>query len=116
MKNIEEFKKTMPFNESEEYIDNLWMKAADKAVSQQKEPARILSIRRHVFTAIATAAVVILIATVSWRYIGKQFFTESSQQVAVVSDTPLDDFLGSISDEEAAKIECYQVNAIEGYN
>ena len=119
MKETDEKKTTMPFNESNDYIDNLWMKAAEKALAQgEKSHSKtpILTLRRHILTAVATAALIVLVTTISWKFIGKQFSPDSSQQVAVASENPLDDFLGSISDEEARQIDSYQITVINNYN
>jgi hypothetical protein len=120
MKELTEFGKKLPYQESEEYIDDLWTKSIDMALKQTASPAqkaRVMSLRRHIFTAIATAAVLILITTVSWKFIGKQFSDNANQQVAVMSESsPLDSFLGSISDEEAEQIHCYQAGVVEEYH
>jgi len=119
MKNTDEMKTAMPFKENNEYIDNLWMKTAERAIAQAEKPSRktpILTLRRHILTAVATAAIVVLLTTVSWKFISKQLSPNSSQQVAIASENPLDEFLGSISDEEAKQIDCYQITTISDYN
>jgi hypothetical protein len=119
MKKTDEMKTTMPFNENNDYIDNLWMRAAEKAIAQAEKPSAktpILTLHQHVLTAVATAALVVLVTTISWKFICKQLSPDSSQQVAVASENPLDEFLGSISDEEAKQIDCYQITTISDYN
>ena len=118
MKELKDFGKKLPYNESEEYIDNLWAKSIEKALdSTSSAPkARVFMLRRHVLTAIASAAILILITTVSWKFIGKQFFCSSSPKIAVVAQSPLDEFLGSISDEEAEQINYYLAEVIEEYH
>ncbi len=112
MKNFEDYGKKMPFNESNEYVDNLMASTTEYAIRQK----RIRKSTRLQFpkVAAAVAAVVVITATAFWG--GQKLYEKSNTAIAQTqSASPLDSFLSNISDDEAAQLYYYNIDEIAEY-
>lgn len=101
--------KQMPYRESEDYIDRLVAQATDNALGQVKQHAR----RRLVMMVTSSAATVLLIIGVALAA------THVRHQQVVAStarqESPIDEFLGSLTDEEVTMLPCYEIEEIPEY-
>ena len=102
--------KRLPYQESEDYLNNLIETAADNAISRQNAARK----RRHWgLIAISAAASIALIAGVGFTIFNQQ---EQSSVVTAVNDSgPLDEFLNSLTQEEAAQLQYYEIEEIPEY-
>ena len=101
--------KRMPYSESEEYIDGLIVRATEQAI-KHRVVAR--SRRRWGVMAASVAAVALLLVS-----IGLTVMNNESQRAAVTLQTegPIDEFLGSLTDEEVAQLPYYEIEEIPEY-
>ena len=98
--------KKMPYRESEEYLDNLIDVTIEKAIHQASTRRR-----QRVGIIIASAAAVALLVV----GIGLTLFNGQSDPVAISDQGPLDEFLSTLSDEEAAQLSFYEIEEIPEY-
>lgn len=101
-----DIKKRMPYCESGEYLDNLIEASTQKAISQQ-----VMTKRNRRWRLSAAAAVALLIVGIGITL----FNGRISQQVLMSDQGPLDEFLSSLSDEEAAQLTFYDIEEIPEY-
>jgi len=94
----------MPYLENEEYLDSLIEHATERAVHQAK-------IKRwpRLSIMLASAAAVALLA------IGFALFNGQNVPVTTSNQGPLDEFLSTLSDEEAAQLPYYEIEEIPEY-
>lgn len=112
MKNLEDYGKKMPFNESNEYVENLMANATENAIRQKRK--RKSTGMQFPKAAAAAAAVVVIAATAFWG--GHKLYENNSEAIAHInSASPLDSFLNNISDDEAAQIYYYDIDEIAEY-
>ena len=98
----------MPYKESEAYLNQLISQSTENAISQA--PKRTATIRRMRY--IAAAAAVALLVTIGVT----QFTGTSEPQMAQTEQAgPLDEFLNSLSDEEAQLLAYYDIEEIPEY-
>ena len=100
--------KRMPYRESGEYVDNLIDATTDRAIKQQAMARRS---RLRGLIAASAAAVAVLIVSLSISL----FNGKSTQQAAMTGQGPLDEFLNTLSDEEAAQLTYYEIDEIPEY-
>ena len=101
--------KKLPYHETEEYLNGLIDKATEQAISRQSSTKS----RRHTgLMMVATAAAVALIIGV-----GVTLHHHGSWHTTALhpSDSPLDEFLSTLSDEEAAQLTYYEIEEIPEY-
>lgn len=101
--------KKMPYKEDEAYLNQLIEQATDQAL-QHKRKHR--SLRHRVMMITSAAAVVLLVVGIGLTFIdrdGKASVT--TQQV----ESPIDEFLHSLSDEEVAQLPYYEIEEIPEY-
>lgn len=98
----------LPYRESEEYLDSLIDLTTEKAIKQQAMARRN---RHRGLLAASAAAVAVLIFTFSILL----FNGKSTRQVAMTSQGPLDEFLNTLSEEEAAQLTYYEIEEIPEY-
>lgn len=106
----------LPFVETDAYVDNLLDRATEHAI--RTTPARNKSNRHRwravTAAAVATAAAVVIGFCVEWN--APSADNALRQQVAyTASQSPLDQYLQSISDEEAQQIIDYEMEEIPEY-
>lgn len=101
--------KKMPYSESQEYLDGLIDRTTDQAVKQHIV-AR--SKRRWGVMAASAAAVALLLVS-----IGLTVMNNESQRpsVSLQAQSPIDEFLGSLTDEEVAQLPYIEIEEIPEY-
>ena len=100
--------KRMPYQESEEYLNDLIDKSIEKAVMQHSAARRNWS---RMLMAASVAAMTLLILG-----LGVTLFNGWDAQPVSMSDQgPLDEFLSTLSDEEAAQLQFYEMEEIPMY-
>ncbi len=101
--------KKMPYSESKEYLDGLIDRATEQAIKQH---VTAKSRRRWAVTAASAAAVALLVIS-----IGLTVMNNDSQRAAVTLQTegPIDEFLGSLTDEEVAQLPYIEIEEIPEY-
>ena len=101
--------KKMPYNESEEYLDGLIDRTTGQAI---KKHAVAGGRRRWGVMAASAAAVALLLVS-----IGLSVMNNESQRPSVTlqSQSPIDEFLGSLTDEEVAQLPYIEIEEIPEY-
>lgn len=99
--------KRMPYKESEEYLDVLIDKATENAINHQVQTNR----RSRLVMKLASAAAVVLLVI----GIGVTLFKGQDIPVTKSDQGPLDEFLSTLSDEEAAQLSFYEIEEIPEY-
>ncbi|MBQ2208504.1 MAG: hypothetical protein II404_00890 [Prevotella sp.] len=112
MKDFENIGKRMPYAESDDYVSLLVERTTEKALHQQGR-AKTISLRVRL---VAAAAVILLLAGIGITYYNKVTTPLSPQtQVAENTTGPIDDFLNSLSDEDAQLLAYYDIEEIPEY-
>lgn len=100
--------KRMPYRESEEYLDRLIDAATEEAITRHAAYRKTRFRRLMAASAAAVAALIVCF--------GIGFFNgKSSQSMPENSQSPLDEFLNTLSDEEAAQLTFYEIEEIPEY-
>lgn len=106
----------MPYVESQDYLDRLIASARDNAIKQTAlsklygKPIHLS--KRWISTAVASAAVLVILLIGTWKYFG----VHSSHLTAnTVVESPLDIFLEQLSEEEAYQLTYYEIEEIPEY-
>lgn len=105
---LNDIEKRLPYQESEEYLDALIDRATENAVTHH---ARRHSRRHITMVALSAAAVTLLVVGIGITL----FNGQSSQPVPMNSQGPLDEFLNTLSDDEAAQLPYYEIEEIPEY-
>ena len=100
--------KKMPFRETGDYLDNLIDGATEKAITEQATAKRSRRLRLMIASAAAVALLII-------GYGIALFNARSTHQVTMNDQGPLDEFLNTLSDEEAAQLTFYELEEIPEY-
>ena len=108
MKEFQNIGKQMPYKESEAYLNQLISQSTENAISQA--PKRTATIRRMRY--IAAAAAVALLVTIG---VTQCTGTSEPQMAQTEQAGPLDEFLNSLSDEEAQLLAYYDIEEIPEY-
>ena len=104
MRNIENI--GVPYRESSEYVHTLVSRATEQAISQ-RSCAKRLPLRRMVAAAAVAVLLLAGIGVTAYHHV-----TTSGTAVAE-SRSPVDDFLGSLTDEEVMVLAYYELEEIE---
>lgn len=105
--------KKMPYRESEEYLDNLIDQATEGAIGRQRAIKPSTWRKRHPLMTIASAAAVILLVIgIAVTVLDNQ---QSTPAATLKADGPLDEFLNTLSDTEAAQLQYYEIEEIPEY-
>ena len=99
--------KKMPYKESEEYLDALIDKATENAINHHASVRRKPRLGMMLASAAAVALLVI--------GIGLTLFKGQDKPATISDQGPLDEFLSSLSDEEAAQLSFYEIEEIPEY-
>ncbi len=100
--------KRMPYRESDEYLNGLIEKSTEKAILHHSAARR--NWRRRLMAASAAAVTLLILG------IGVALFNGSDAHPAPMSGQgPLDEFLSTLSDEEAAQLTFYEMEEIPEY-
>ena len=101
--------KKMPFEESEAYLDHLIEQATEHAIRQERKNK---SSRRLVTMITSAAAVVLLVVGIGLKVTNHNGKTDTvTQQI----ESPIDEFLNSLSDEEVALLPDFEIEEIPEY-
>ena len=101
--------KKMPYSESQEYLDGLIDRATEQAVKRHVVAG---GKRRWGVMAASAAAVALLLVG-----IGLSVMNNESQRpsVTIQTQSPIDEFLGSLTDEEVAQLPYIEIEEIPEY-
>lgn len=99
--------KKMPYKEREEYLDVLIDKATENAINHQVQTNRRSQLGVMLVSAAAVALLVI--------GIGLTLFKGDVKPATIGDQGPLDEFLNTLSDEEAAQLTFYEIEEIPEY-
>lgn len=100
--------KRLPYDESESYLDDLIDRVTEHAIMQQNLAKRKRRWSMMVVSVAASAALIIGITLLH-----KQ--PTSNASVTLTGKGPIDEFLNSLSDEEAAQLPYYEIEEIPEY-
>lgn len=100
--------KRIPYQENGEYLDKLIDVMTEKAITQHATAKR----NRFRLLIAASAAVVALLIIGSSITL---FNIKDDHQVTMIDQGPLDEFLNTLSDEEAAQLTFYEMEEIPEY-
>jgi hypothetical protein len=126
MKQFEDFKKQIPYSESQDYLKHLIEQSTEKAISQGRKPkAKVLSLRL-VVTAAAALALLLVVGITQFRdqsdsladvqYVEDTLaLAADSHLLADASNGPIDDFLNSLTDDEAQLLTSFEIEEIPEY-
>lgn len=101
--------KKMPYTESQEYLDGLIDRTTEQAVKQHV----VTRSRRRWGVMVASAAAVALLLV----SIGLTVMNNESQRpdVTLQTQSPIDEFLSSLTDEEVAQLPYIEIEEIPEY-
>lgn len=103
MEKFEKISKQMPYEVSEEYLDNLVSRVTEKAVESGKEKKRSYAPYYWAVSLAAAAAILLFVFIGNWRG------SDSSKLVAQ-AESPIDKYLNGLSDDELMQLSYYEVN------
>ena len=98
--------KRMPYQESEKYLDGLIDQVTQKAIHHADTRHR----PRLAMRLASAAAVALLVIG-----IGFTLFNGQNDPVTISDQGPLDEFLSTLSDDEAAQLTYYEIEEIPEY-
>ncbi len=109
MKEVQNIGKRMPYAESEDYLNELFTKATEQAISQGQK-AKTHPIRMWMA---AAAAALVLIGGVTITY----FHQNNTEELVAEQTTtgPIDHFLDNLTDDEAQQLAYYEIEDIPEY-
>lgn len=107
---ITDTKTNMPFDEKDDYVKSLLVKATDNALKHQSQPKKAKQRPSLIFKIAAAACVAIAVAMA-----GLHFLNTKTEDVVATSQSPLDNYLSKISDQEASELFCYEVEGVAEY-
>ena len=108
MKEFQNIGKRMPYAESDEYLSQLLSRATEQAISQPTT-----STSRTTRTWLAAAAVATLLAGAGISYFQHQPTTD--QLAASQEESPIEQFLNELSDDDVQFLACYDIEEIPEY-
>lgn len=102
--------KKLPYHESEQYLDQLLDTATDNAIKHRFQHPK----NRHWgMVAASVAAVSLLVLGIGFKLLHDPI--PATTTVTLTGEGPLDEFLNSLSDEEAAQLQYYEIEEIPEY-
>ena len=126
MKQFDEIKKQMPYIERKEYLDQLIQRATDNAIRQHQTTGRsgqrtaTISILRPLMAVAAVALVLIAIGITTFRSPSVNVAQSQQEQAELMAvndqeNGPIDDFLNTLTDDEAQLLAYYDIEEIPEY-
>lgn len=101
--------KRLPYRETRDYVDNLVQQATESAITRHSRRHRQRHLGMMMASAAAVALLVVGVAITVMHH-------ESPQPVMTGNASgPLDEFLNTLSDEEAAQLPYYEIEEIPEY-
>ena len=115
MKEVQNIGKRMPYAESEDYLNRLISQATEQAILQGargKEQGASGKTRVIRMWLAAAAVALVLIAGLTITY-----FHQNNEEELVAEQTtgPIDQFLDSLTDDEAQQLAYYEIEDIQEY-
>ena len=110
MKEFQNIDKRMPYTEREDYVKQLISQTTERTISMSKHQS--LKLRTYRLTAIAAAVTALLVIA------GVTLVNAPSEQMVAQNtevNSPMDEFLSSISDEEAQLLASYTIETVPDY-
>ena len=104
MKEFENIQTGLPYQESPEYVEQLVKRCQEDVLAQEKPAGRIVRPWLYGVASVAVAAAV-AVGVILWP-------PRSSSPDLSLSPSPIDTFLASLSDEEAAMIVDWPIDDI----
>ena len=105
---LNDIDKRLPYRESDEYLDSLIDSATEQAITHH---AHRHSKWRMTMIKLSAAAVTLLAVGIGITL----FNGHTTQPVTMDNQSPLDEFLNTLSDEEAAQLQYYEIEEIPEY-
>ena len=106
---INDIGKKLPYEESEEYLDGLIGRATEGAIKRQAAMRAKSRWGKMMTSAAAVALIVVGIGTAVWKVQQQQAVT------TMASESPIDEFLNTLTDEEVAQLPYYEIEEIPEY-
>ena len=103
MEKFENISKQMPYNVSEEYLDNIVSKVTEKAVESGKEKKRSYAPYYWAVSLAAAAAILLFVFIRNWG-------EKESRELMAQAESPIDKYLNGLSDEELMQLSYYEVD------
>ncbi len=110
MKDFETLGKRMPYAESDEYLSSLIERTTETAIQRARKPRTTLRPAFRMAVAAAVAALLVFVGITLWNPM-----TTAPQVAQAATESPVDDFLNNISDEDAQLLAYYEVEDIQNY-
>ena len=106
---INDIGKKLPYEENEEYLDGLIARATEGAIKHQAAMLAKRRWRKRVTSAAAVAIIAIGIGTAVWKV------QQQQARATMASESPIDEFLNTLTDEEVAQLPYYEIEEIPEY-
>lgn len=100
--------KRLPYQESDQYIDDLINKATEHAIGHHHDRSN----KRLRMMIVSAAAVALLLIGIGVSVINQN---DKAATTAMQASSPLDEFLNTLSTEEAAQLPYYEIEEIPEY-
>ncbi len=110
MKEFQNIDKRMPYTEREDYVQQLISQTTERTISLSKHHS--LKLRTYRLTAGAAAVIALLVIA------GVTIVNSPSEKVVAQNteaSSPMDEFLSTISDEEAQLLANYTIETVPDY-
>lgn len=101
--------KQMPYVERDDYLDDLINKATEKAIECKSQKLHSSNHGILFYASISVAASLLLIA--GWFWLNPRHETHIAQNV----ESPIDEFLDGLTDEEVMMLSYYEIEEIPEY-
>ncbi|MBR5102868.1 MAG: hypothetical protein IK092_07065 [Muribaculaceae bacterium] len=108
MKDFNKIGKQLPYDESEEYLEQLINDSTQKAINNSKSKSKSKTVKW-----IAAAASIAIIVGLGITFSSK--LIKSKKVTTMQVSSPLDDFLNQLSDDDAQLLVYYDINEIPEY-
>jgi hypothetical protein len=117
MKQFEDIKKQMPYAESEDYLEKLIASSTENAIARAKQPkAKVVSMR-VIASIAASIAFLVTVGLLYMKVPERQIalVQQTEEQLIAADNGPIDDFLNTLSDDEAQLLAYYDIDEIPEY-
>ncbi|MBO4692180.1 MAG: hypothetical protein IKZ50_04375 [Bacteroidales bacterium] len=103
MEKFENISKQMPYEVSEEYLNNLVSRVTEKAVESGKEKNRGYAPYYWAVSLAAAAAILLFVFIGNWG-------GSDSRELMAQAESPIDKYLNGLSEEELMQLSYYEVD------
>ncbi len=117
MKQFEDIKKRMPYAESEDYLKQLIEQSTETAIRKAARPKAQVRTLRAVIAAAAVAVLLLAIGLTQFKNDDQQMamVQQNEQELVAADNGPIDDFLDTLSDDEAQLLAYYELDEVPEY-